>query len=660
MADNSDATEKEKEDLKKAEEIEKELNKMAMSLQGLNLFALLEKFYFWSNDDYPEKGMWGHIGEFLNLCGIYADVQINSISPIKINKPEASNNGSIKDQITQKLISIIKIIVGILKQALTCAIKSVLIVLKTAYDSCMLLIKTIGSLISSIVSQCNAMIKTIGNVIALIKKLFVKYKDGKLQNPWITLSEMIEKWYRENIAPYYSWSKIKEILFNQVKSFIEALIAPIKSYIEMIKIIYDEIASYIDKLKNGDPIKEALNQFIKTFFDPILSMIEEILTLFLNSITNYNGKKELNENITFNFTSDTVKDEKGRFVYCESLIKPDSSITGKYSMVNKTVEFSRPVSTVNWAYGEDGVILSANIPGLLNNIKLKSSTEINGEYKPGTFLEFKKDVVFDIWTLIDEYLKFLQNQALYILQKLEVLLQNLFNKVSSTFLPHALSKVGTELSEFPSDLTGCVLFFPEINLNVSGGEMPTPKIAEISSSSLVKENSLMIVSYKCSWINSGRPVDGKFLKSGEKIKFYFPDDIVELNHLSTIAGNCILLTDLQYKLIEQLKDVLNLPKYAFNTLALAVFGTLYIASVQMKLIFEAANNVLKIIGLQFTPVIKQLDYTLNSKDDATFFEHIDDAFEWPKWEDFSGNPLKDISFKGIDFSPITNEFKDNK
>ena len=92
MADNSDATEKEKEDLKKAEEIEKELNKMAMSLQGLNLFALLEKFYFWSNDDYPEKGMWGHIGEFLNLCGIYADVQINSISPIKINKPQNEIN----------------------------------------------------------------------------------------------------------------------------------------------------------------------------------------------------------------------------------------------------------------------------------------------------------------------------------------------------------------------------------------------------------------------------------------------------------------------------------------------------------------------------------------------------------------------------------------
>lgn len=657
MTENdSSATNKEKEDLKKAEEIEKELNKMSMSLSGLNLFSLIEKFYFWSTDEYPEKGMWGHISDFFNLCGIYFDAKIGSLSSLNLNassKSDSSTTIDIKEQIKNKLISILKIIVSLLKKILTCVVKSALLVLKSAYDSCVLIIKTIGALISGIVSQVNSMIKTIGNAIALIKKLFVKYKDGKLQNPWTTFCEMVEKWYRENIAPYYSWEKAKEILIEQSIKMLNAFIAPIKAYIEMIKDIYDQICAYIDMLKSGDPIKEALNQFLTTFFSPILSMVEKILTLFLNAIKNYNGKKEANGNIVFNFTSDTIKDEKDRFVYCKSLVKPDTSIKGEYSTVNKNVTFSVLNSTMNWGYNKNGVSLTAGVPGLLKTIKLKSKTEVTGEYKLGTFIEFEPENAIDVWTLVDEYLSFLKDQTRYILKKLEVLLQNVFNEILSTFIPHVLSKIGEDLTGFPNDLTGCILKFPEINLNFTSGDMPIPKIAEISSSPIIKDGQLIIVSYKCSWINTGN-INGKFLKNGEKVKFYFPDDVVELNILNTIGGNCILLSDLQYKMIEQLKNILKLPKYAFNTLALAVLGSIYFAIVQMKIAFEAANNTLKLIGLQFTSIINQLDKTLNSTDDATFFDHIDDAFAWPTWEDFSGNPLEDLSFT-VDFSPITNE-----
>ena len=644
--------EQQEQDLKKAQEIEAELKKIEMSLSGLGLFSMIEKLYQWSQDGYPDKGFWAHLGDAFGLIGAYYEVTISPLKGIdlqpKLQKPEDIN---LKKEVIEKIKAILKLVTGIIGSIFSTIMKMALAVLKTAYDSFKLMLETIGQVISGVASQINAVIKTIGNAIALIKKLFYKVKNGKVQNPWETLKEQFTNWLKNNVLPYFSWQNIFFMLWDMVCGIWNTFVAAVKPIWDMIKGIYNEIKAYYEMLTSQNPLKELLKQFLEAFFAPILSMIEQIITLFLNMMTSYTVSKEVEGKFKFNFTSDKVKDSKGRFVYCSTVFE-GSSVSGNYSSVDGKFDINKSEGSLNWKYEKERVKVSASIPGFTSDLKLKSEDKVN-DYKLGTIISLEKEFTLDVWALIDKLAEYADKQVELILNKLKTLIENLFGPLVSTFIPHILSKTGENLSEFPKNLTGFSLTVQNFSFSTNPKEIPTPTKITIKSMSDIVEGSFVSTVFKDN--KSEDDKQGTIRKTGDKLEFNIASDKKVLMVLMVSGERCILITEEQYKYIETLKNLLKLPIIAFNTVALGVFGSLYISTVGIKTALEAANSILKMIGLQFTAVINPFNKVLFSTEEKPFWDALSMSFGWPKWEDFSGNLISDINFD-IDFTPITSEF----
>ena len=642
------------EQAKKIAETEKELEKISMSLSGLGLFEVIEKLYEWSSDGYPEKGLWSHIGEAIGLLGTYWDISLGSLSNINFEKPTIETDKKSLD-IGKKLMNILKLLKAILCTIIGNMIKMALVMLKTLYDTCMLMLKTLGQTISAVGNEINAMIKLIGNAIALIKSLFVKKENDKYKNPWDAFCEMFDKWLNEKILPMFTWENILDILWQMILNIWDMFVAAVEPYVSMIKNLWNEIKSYAESLSSLNPLKEALMAFLDAFFGPILSMIEEIITLFFNMIKNYNVSKNADGTYNFDFTSNLKKDSKGRFILCSTVIN-GTNVQGTYIDGSKTIKFQSTIDNLNWTYGKNNVEISPSIPNYLNSLKLKSKEKVVGNYKLGTKIALEEEFSFDVWGFIDKYIDVAKNQIFFILKKLESLLQNLVNSLIKPFIPHLLMKSGSNIEEFPKNLAGFRLIIPEVNINITEKEAPSPKIITIVSDVEIKEGVTQQIKYNCSW--DGKDVYGTLTKNGDKLKFNIPNYPLTLMYLYSFGESCILITEEQYKIIKQLKDLLNLPVIAFNSIALAIFGSLYISTIQIKTALNAAKSILKVVGLEFTSIIDQFDKVMASSDDTFIFENMSTVFEWPKWEDFSGNPLTFINFN-IDFNPITTQFSGN-
>ena len=651
MSESNQITDKE---AKRIAEIEKELEKISMSLSGLGLFEVIEKLYEWSSDDYPEKGLWSHIGEAIDLLGTYWDISLGGLSHINFERPSLETDQK-SFEVCKKLMNILKLLKSIFCNIIGNMIKMALLILKTLYDTCMLMLKTLGQTISAVSKEINAIIKLIGNIIAFFKNLFVKKENNKYKNPWDAFCEMFDKWLNEKVLPMFTWENILDILWQMVLNVWDMFTAAVEPYISMIKNLWNEIKSYATSLSSLNPLKEALLTFLEAFFGPILSMIEQVVTLFFNMIKNYNVTKNADNTYKFDFTSDIKKDSRGRFVHCSTVIN-GSSVQGTYKDGSKTVSFLSTANNFNWTYDSENVKISPSIPNFLKEVKLKSKEKITGSYKLGTAVALTEETSFDVWGLIDKFVDIAKDQVYTILKSLESMIQGLVNSLIKPFIPHQLMKTGAELDGFPMNLSGFRLIIPELNINITESTAPAPKIITIVSDVELKEGETIQIKYNCSWDN--RDVYGTITKNGDKIKFNIPNNPLTLMYLYSFGESCILITEEQYKIIKQLKDLLKLPVMAFNSIGLAIFGTLYICSVQIKASLNAAKSVLKIIGLEFTSIIDQFDKVMKSSDDSFIFEGMSAVFDWPKWEDFEGNPLKFIDFN-IDFDPITTQFSDD-
>ena len=634
-----------KEDLKKAEEVEKKLNKFALSLSGLSFFDLIEKMYEWSMDQFPDIGFWGHISDASDLISSYIDLIQGEFDSAPVN---SEFEGQItKFDVAEKIKGILALFVNILGKILTTLVKGATMILKTLYDTFCLFLKTIGALIGGLSKEINIVIKTIGNAIALIKKL---WSDGE-KFSWDIFCEKFKKWLNAIIEKYKM--EIRTMLTEMVFMVWDMFVAAVKPTWEAIKQIWNELKKYADMLDKENPLKELIKQFLNDFFGPFLDMINQILVLFFNTIKNFSGTKEINGGHKFYFTSDTVKGSDGVFVNVVLNIDKDGSASGKYfDKEDRNVYFQNV--NLGWKYEDKKVVINPSIPGYLKSTKLKSESEIEDKYILGSFLTFKEDFNIDVWGMIDEYAKVAEQHIKLAIKKLEALINAVAQPLLSTFLPHSLTKTGSSDSSFPKNLTGYQLTYPSVSVNLGESTpSPSPKIIFIKKAEKTIEGKFIPVEYKCNW--EKQSCFGAFKKDKEDVIFNIPGNQLSLKYLNSISGCHILLTPEQYKYIKILKNLLELPKIAFNTVALAFFGTIYIATIQIKMAMEAAETILSIIGLKFTDVINQMNTLLNTEDDITFFDHMDDVFEWPTFDDFPGNPLKDINFD-VDFSPITNEF----
>lgn len=623
-------------ELKAAED---QINNVIKQISGLGIFDIIETLFNWSQDEYPDEGFWSHINEVFSLLSKYNCIITLSTFKFEGETPEFTIEGMV-----DTFLRVVKLVKNIITTIIINFVKGVLLMLKTMYDTLFLTLKAFAAIGQDYASLIRAAIDAIGNAVRFIYDLFTSKKEEEPEKNLIDIFiDNVSNWV-SGLKDKYSLSNIRDMLCNFATGVWGAFTKAFEPYINAIKNLDETIKSYLKTLGSEAEraLREAVEAFKDKFLGPIEELLKQIIAMILNSITSYSVMYDKGL-YYFNFTSDVIKDKKGVFVFVTSIVNPYTEIAilnyevdgVKYSSKKEGLFF-------NILYENNDVKLNVSIPGFLNNKNLKSKRKYYGSTIPTYSIVLESDFLDDFYKIIEEYIKYAGREIELFILKMENAIQEMANSVLSTFLPHNFYKVG--VSGIKSPLSGYRLYKP--NISVSHKTMPKIKSIDIVNSDDFLENKKVSATYKLSWDPKLRL--GYFLKEGDKITFSIPDDeSLTLYYFKSIGTNNLLLTEEQYNLFKNLKEIFKIPLYIFNTAALTIFGSLYLATVQIQAILKTVSSIPEILPLKFNDVLEMFNATGNSFDDEFFFDALESVFPIPEWKEWPENPFAGFNYNII-------------
>lgn len=652
MAENQTKQEDE-EDKKVKEEGQKaqeQVQEIAKIFTGLGVFDIIDQLYEWAQDKYPEYGFYGHLQEIPGLLSKYQlAVTFQGVKDFEVP--------NLLDTL-DKFYKLFKNFVG---SIIVTFIKIGLAILKTIYDTLNLFMKQLASLIQGIVNIIGNTIKAIGNAIRMIIDLFKDDEEDDGKSLWDKFCDNINAWMDE-LKEKYSWKEIKERLWQMLKGLLGLFFRIVSPYIQAIYDLYNTIESLIDTWgESMEAIKKAFEAFIKSFFKPIFDIFDKILKLLLNSTKNYMLVKGQDGLITFGFTSDTVKNSEGVYINAKisesrKIVNNQEKVIWTLSYIDGETKISKIIeaASVKYSLEDKNLKVSASISGFLKPTSLISQSEVNQESLGKTFAIPLDEDISGWQTILKKLGETWDNIAEQIAAKFEAIIDQLSSMLTSTFLPHVLRKVGSKNNMLPPNFSGYELVYPSVSMSATANESPKVKrliFKECYSEPKPGEVRRFHYKVNATWIKSEYLTTSVEI-SGDKLIFVIVNGGVVVDRLvlyffSASGENCRLISEPQYQMLQMLQKFVMVPIYAFNTLMLMLTGWLYIITTGIRTILKASENTLKLVGVQFTSIIDQFEKAMSSTDDKTFFKSLTVAFDWPKWEEFKGNPFEGLSFEAF-------------
>lgn len=620
-----------------------QIQEIAQSLSGMGVFAIVEKLHEWARDDFPERGMWAHVSEIPDIFAKY-----NS----SITFEFLDDLGNLDwEKAKDLLIAIIKLPFRIASKIISQLIQAFMLILKMMYDACQLFLDSITKILNDLVAVIRNFMYFIHDLLVYLNDIidFLNEEDEDDEGVWDKICKKIQKawddfWSRE------TWDKFLDWVIDMLKIILGPYIALFEYYWDLIKKMWDRIKEYWEQIKNIDKVlSKVLEDILNKYFNPILDMIKDIIAMFMNMSKTYILiNKGVNE-YQFIFTSDTIKDSEGVFVNINSTINtldPSKTVTYSYVKDDETVRGTCKYTSFDISVNdEEKLTVSVNIPNFLKSKSLISTTTVNPNNLSGIAVELEEDKsMFDIWELIDQMIEYKDKMVALIIKKLKEALNLLFEPIQKVFIPHTLFKEGSSNEGIPKVLDGYKLCYPSLAYTFEESE--TPKVLEIVSvSGVLDVNSQLNAVFKPNWKKD--KCNGTIKKNGDKIIFIGQDiNRDPLYYFASCGESVWLITEYQKEVLDNLKKILKIPIYTFNTAALAITTIIYLSNFIPIQAMKAIGSAASAIGLSFMDVLKT--YGLAGENEVTFKEFVSQLgknISWPtEWKEFDGNPFDAVDW----------------